>query len=408
MTNLAVAVSRTKITEVRGTFQRHTGPHVTSVVGSPAGGRWGRPGAYPVLYLGRPTDAVVGEAYRHLVDDIEGMTGDTVGPRTLWTLQVAVTDVVDLRDPASLAAVGLTTGDLHSDTDKSAPRRPSSPACRPYPRGGELLLVAPSEVARELGLSRPTGRRPLTAGRARWTGHDTGSCRLVRAAEADRLTAAAPVDVGTPPALVIRLGPPELATRSWRPSFCWSADWRPGSGGTPYAEIGSPARTLPSTAIARPPSSLGPSSPRTRSTSPTRSRPRRQPTGPGTASPCTKTRMSPSPSPGGAGSTPPGGPERPGSAVSTLQPLPQPSTLERWVGEGGWLVDLLLPSTDAGVAGQALIVTVPFRPARRLAIVQLCAGIAVFTAGLRPARRALRVLTPSTGHDRTALSMEDP
>lgn len=80
MTNLAVAVSRTKITEVRGTFQRHTGPHVTSVVGSPAGGRWGRPGAYPVLYLGRPTDAVVGEAYRHLVDDIEGMTGDTVGP----------------------------------------------------------------------------------------------------------------------------------------------------------------------------------------------------------------------------------------------------------------------------------------------------------------------------------------
>ena len=94
--------------------------------------------------------------------------------------------------------------------------------------------------------------------------------------------------------------------------------------------------------------------------------------------------------------------------MSTLQPLPQPSTLERWVGEGGWLVDLLLPSTDAGVAGQALIVTVPFRPARRLAIVQLCAGIAVFTAGLRPARRALRVLTPSTGHDRTALSMEDP
>jgi len=258
VTNLAVAVSRTKITEVRGTFQRHTGPHVTSVVGSPAGGRWGRPGAYPVLYLGRPTDAVVGEAYRHLVDDIEGMTGDTVGPRTLWTLQVAVTDVVDLRDPASLAAVGLTTGDLHSDTDKSAPRRPSSPACRPYPRGGELLLVAPSEVARELGLSRPTGRRPLTAGRARWTGHDTGSCRLVRAAEADRLTAAAPVDVGTP-----WLSSFGSARPSWRraPGDPRSAGPRtgvPGPAGRPYAEIGSPARTLPSTAIARPPSSLGP------------------------------------------------------------------------------------------------------------------------------------------------------
>ncbi len=60
--------------------------------------------------------------------------------------------------------------------------------------------------------------------------------------------------------------------------------------------------------------------------------------------------------------------------MSTLQPFPQPLTLERWVGEGGWLVDLLLPSTDPGVAGQALIVMVmcalPFRPARRLGIVQ--------------------------------------
>jgi len=72
--------------------------------------------------------------------------------------------------------------------------------------------------------------------------------------------------------------------------------------------------------------------------------------------------------------------------VSTLQPLPQPSTLERWVGEGGWLVDLLLPSSNAGVAGQALIVTIMsallFGPARRLGIVQLWARIAVCTAGL--------------------------
>jgi len=72
--------------------------------------------------------------------------------------------------------------------------------------------------------------------------------------------------------------------------------------------------------------------------------------------------------------------------VNTLQPLPQPSTLERWVDEGGWLVDLLLPSSNAGVAGQALIATVMsallFRPARRLGIVQLWARIAVCTAGL--------------------------
>lgn len=66
--------------------------------------------------------------------------------------------------------------------------------------------------------------------------------------------------------------------------------------------------------------------------------------------------------------------------------LPEPTRLERWVGEGGWLVDLLLPSTDAGVAVQAVILSVVFGllllPARRLGIVQLWAGGAVFTAGL--------------------------
>ena len=65
---------------------------------------------------------------------------------------------------------------------------------------------------------------------------------------------------------------------------------------------------------------------------------------------------------------------------------PEPTRLERWVGEGGWFVDLLLPSTDAGVAVQAvglsLVFTLLLLPARRLGIVQLWAGVAVFTAGL--------------------------
>ncbi|MBW3640712.1 MAG: hypothetical protein KY451_12825 [Actinobacteria bacterium] len=66
--------------------------------------------------------------------------------------------------------------------------------------------------------------------------------------------------------------------------------------------------------------------------------------------------------------------------------LPQPTDLERWVGEGGWFVDLLLPSTDAGVGVQAAVLAAVFallfRPARRLGVLQLWAGIAVFTAGL--------------------------
>lgn len=67
-------------------------------------------------------------------------------------------------------------------------------------------------------------------------------------------------------------------------------------------------------------------------------------------------------------------------------PLPQPTELERLVGEGGWLVELLLPRTDAGVAVQAVVLAVLFgllyRPARRAGLLQLWGGIAVFTAGL--------------------------
>jgi hypothetical protein len=70
----------------------------------------------------------------------------------------------------------------------------------------------------------------------------------------------------------------------------------------------------------------------------------------------------------------------------------EPTRFERWVGEGGWLVDLLLPSTDAGVAGQAVAVTVIFglllRPARRSGLTQLWLGSAVFTAGLFMLRAA--------------------
>jgi hypothetical protein len=73
-------------------------------------------------------------------------------------------------------------------------------------------------------------------------------------------------------------------------------------------------------------------------------------------------------------------------AAAGTEQLPQPTELERWVGEGGWFVDLLLPSTDAGVLVQAVVVAAVFAlllvPARRLQLVQLWAGGLVFTMGL--------------------------
>lgn len=66
--------------------------------------------------------------------------------------------------------------------------------------------------------------------------------------------------------------------------------------------------------------------------------------------------------------------------------LPRPSELERWVGDGGWFVELLLPRTDAGVLVQAVLVAMVFgvllRPARRAGLIQLWLGGAVFVVGL--------------------------
>jgi len=120
---LITAVAEATAIRVEGVFQRHCSPDVGELRGSPAGGRWGPPNAYSVLYLGRPTSSVIVEAYRHLVeDDLDGlMRPEMVGPRNLLTCEVAVDDVLDLRDPANLQRIGLSRDALSSPTDEYAP-----------------------------------------------------------------------------------------------------------------------------------------------------------------------------------------------------------------------------------------------------------------------------------------------
>jgi hypothetical protein len=85
-------------------------------------GRWGAPGAYSVIYLGRPTSSVIVEAYRHLVDDDldNELAGHMVGPRNLLSCDVAVSDILDLRDPRSQVRVGLNIEALRSPVDEYA------------------------------------------------------------------------------------------------------------------------------------------------------------------------------------------------------------------------------------------------------------------------------------------------
>jgi RES domain-containing protein len=105
--NLAAQVAQAQIVDISGRFSRHVSPKVRTLAGSNAGGRWGVRNTYPVLYLGRPIESVIAEAYRRLVDGVEGMTGDLVGPRTVFEVEVRVTGILDLRNDETLRELGL-------------------------------------------------------------------------------------------------------------------------------------------------------------------------------------------------------------------------------------------------------------------------------------------------------------
>lgn len=116
---LALAVSAAPLTDVDGVFERHvSGKWATRAFeGSASGGRWGAPGAFPVIYLGRPRESIVIEAYRHLVDPVEGMSGERVRGRVCLRGHVRAFNVLDLRTDRALLSVGLTADDLVSDVD---------------------------------------------------------------------------------------------------------------------------------------------------------------------------------------------------------------------------------------------------------------------------------------------------
>lgn len=113
---LTVEVAAGPRTAIQGSFERHVSANWRELTGSNSGGRWGPPGIYSVLYLGRPSTSVTVEAYRHLVDPFaeDGMTGDMVAPRRLLTCEVDVTDILDLRSDEAVQLVGLSGDALSS------------------------------------------------------------------------------------------------------------------------------------------------------------------------------------------------------------------------------------------------------------------------------------------------------
>jgi RES domain len=118
--NLVAAGVRTS---VEGQWQRHVAmDHARVALDGRVGyGRWGTPNGFPVLYLGRPIESVVVEAYRHLIDPIQdaaaaAQLAQNLAPRALITCTVSVSEVLDLRHAGTRGQLSLTTTELRSDT----------------------------------------------------------------------------------------------------------------------------------------------------------------------------------------------------------------------------------------------------------------------------------------------------
>jgi hypothetical protein len=125
MATLPVALAKAKLCSIDGIWQRHVLAvySSTALAGRVAMGRWGTEGGFPVLYLGKPEDSVVVEAYRHLIDPVVDDEGRVppIQPRTLVTCQVSVSRILDLRVAGNRKLAGLSMTQMQSETyDKAA------------------------------------------------------------------------------------------------------------------------------------------------------------------------------------------------------------------------------------------------------------------------------------------------
>jgi RES domain-containing protein len=165
--NLAAAAARGSIIDVEGRFHRHASPKVRTLAGSTAGGRWSLPNTYPVIYLGRPPESVIAEAYRRLVDAVEGMTADLVGPRTIFEVEVRTSQILDLRDRGSLELVGLDEDALAGG---HGPCQRVGQAAHQLGLHG-ILAPAATELGETLALFErhlPESEMPIIVAEGRW------------------------------------------------------------------------------------------------------------------------------------------------------------------------------------------------------------------------------------------------
>ncbi len=185
---LALTIANAPTCAVVGEFYRHVSPTIDDLQANDFGGRWGAPGAYPVLYLGRPVDSVVTEAYRHLVDDdMDGMPASAVGPRRLLTCEVNVERILDLRIADTQRAAGLDADALRSEVGAYGPCLRVSQIAHQLELWG-VIAPAAGGMGETLALFEthvPVDRWPRLTDSAMWDSLPADPRRRPRLADAD-------------------------------------------------------------------------------------------------------------------------------------------------------------------------------------------------------------------------------
>lgn len=74
------------------------------------GGRWNPPESFPTLYLGSSVDTAVAEVQRGFA--AQGRRLEEAVGLVIYEVDVQLSAVLDLREPAALDAVGLVPGDI--------------------------------------------------------------------------------------------------------------------------------------------------------------------------------------------------------------------------------------------------------------------------------------------------------
>lgn len=172
--SLAQRVNRAQRVEVSGSWLRHTAPKYLgeALNGHVARGRWGTAHGFPLLYLGKPVDSVVVEAYRHFIDPVVDGVPPLV-PRALVTCEVSVTEILDLRRSAARLDLDLPLDVLRSAThDRDAYGRCQEVAAVAHQLGlNGLIAPAATELGETLALFMdrlPALERPRLTATETW------------------------------------------------------------------------------------------------------------------------------------------------------------------------------------------------------------------------------------------------